>query len=113
MMKICQWTDINSLAVRQVGKPAVYVSNGLDYCDEPQDEKIWDFVAAEMADIYGIATNEYYGVMAGLVSGGMFFFDSEKEQNRFYRVFEQPLTDSSAIYSCTYSADGVCKTENT
>lgn len=110
-MKICQWTEVHSLAVKQVGKPAVYVSNGLEMT--PEDDKIWEFVLTEMKSIYGDNTDEYYSIMAGLVSGGLFFFDTKDEQYRFYRVFEQPLTDSSAIYSCTYSADGACQTENT
>lgn len=48
-----------------------------------------------------------------MVGGGLFFFDTEEKQYAFYRIFEQPLTDSSAIYACTYNASGVCKTENT
>jgi len=30
-MKVCPWHEIQSLAVKQMGKPAVYVGNGLEY----------------------------------------------------------------------------------
>jgi hypothetical protein len=110
-VKVCQWNEIHSLAVKQMGKPAVYVGNGLEY-NTPEDDEIWKFVQSEVKAIYG-ETNEFYNVMSGLVSGSMFFFDSTEEQYRFYRIFEQPLTDSSAIYACTYDSDGQCQTENT
>lgn len=111
-MKICQWNEINGLAVKQIGKPAVYVSNGLKY-DSPEEDQIWEFVREEMKSIYGDGTDEFRAVLSGLINGGLFFFDTEEEQYRFYRVFEQPLTDSSAIYACTYNSDGECETENT
>ena len=111
LIRICNWTEINRLAVKQVGKPAVYVSNGLEY-DTPNDEEIWKFVMSEVKAIYG-ETDEFYAIISGLVGGSLFFFDTEEEQYRFYRIFEQPLTDSSAVYACTYGADGQCQTENT
>lgn len=110
-MKTCQWNEIHSLAVKQMGKPAVYVGNGLDYTT-PIDDEIWLFVQSEVKAIYG-ETNEFYDIMSALVGGSMFFFDTREEQYRFYRIFEQPLTDSSAIYACTYAPDGTCQTENT
>ena len=111
-MKALNWAEINSMAVKQMGKPAVYVGNGLEY-DTPKDDEIWKFVMAEIKSICGGETDEFYTVMASLVSGGLFFFDSKEEQYRFYKIFEQPLTDSSAIYACTYNSDGTCETENT
>lgn len=110
-MKTYQWHEIISLAVKQIGKPAVYVSNGLVY-NNPTDVEIWKFVQSEVKAMYG-ETKEFYNVMAVLGNGSTFFFDSEEEQYRFYRIFEQPLTDSSAVYACTYNADGVCERENT
>lgn len=111
-MNVLSWAEINSLAVKQMGKPAVYVGNGLEY-DSPKDDEIWKFVMAEVKSICGGETDEFYTVMASLVNGGLFFFDSEEEQDRFYQIFEQPLTDSSAIYACTYNSLGECLTENT
>ena len=110
-MKVCPWSEIQSLAVKQMGKPAVYVGNGLEY-NKPQDDEIWKFIMSEVKAIYG-ETDKFYDIMSGLVSGSMFFFDTEEEQYSFYRIFEQPLTDSSAVYACTYGADGQCQTENT
>lgn len=112
-MKICQWNEIHSLAVKQVGKPAVYVGNGLDYYDSIDDQKIWSFVLEQMKSIYGHNTEEYFDIMSGLSTSSLFFFDTIEEQYRFYRVFEHELTDSSGIYACTYAADGTCETENT
>lgn len=112
MMKICNWTDTIELAVQQVGKPAVHVSNGLSY-DTPDDDEIWKFVQKKMKAIYGNKTKEFYNVMNSLVFGGLFFFETEEEQQRFYTVFERRLTRSSAIYACTVSRDGKIETENT
>ena len=112
MMKICDWSDVYRLAVQQVGKPAVSVRNDLAH-DTPEDDEIWDFVLDQMRAIYGNETPQFYDVMSSLVHGGLFFFENEEEQYCFYRVFEQPLTDSSAIYACTYGADGTIETENT
>jgi hypothetical protein len=111
-MKICDWVDTIELAVQQVGKPAVHVSNRLSY-DTPEDDEIWDFVVAQMRAIYGDKTPQFYDVMSSLVPGGLFFFENEEEQYRFYKVFEQPLPYSSAIYACTVSRDGKIETENT
>ena len=111
-MQICNWVEINSLAVKSVGKHAVYVSNGLEY-EDTKDDEIWTFVCNEMKSIYGKDTSDFNSIMSNLISGGLFFFNTEEEQRRFYRVFEQPLTDSSAIYACTYGPNGECCTENT
>lgn len=111
-MKTLQWHEICAAATAHIGKPSVYVNNGLEYKDK-EDDVIFTFVRDSMVEIYGHNTSEYYEVMTHLVVGGLFFFETEEEQYRFYRVFEQPLTDSSAIYACTYNANGECQTENT
>jgi hypothetical protein len=111
-MKVLNWGEINELAVRQVGLPAVYVSNRLTYTD-PKDGNVWRYVMAEMKTIYGDGTKEFHDVLLAMVHSGMFFFDDEDQQQRFYQVFNQPLTYSSGIYACTYSADGQSHDENT
>jgi len=112
-MKVCNWTKIHSLAVKQVAQPAVYVCNGLDF-ERPEDDAIWRFITGELRAVYGRST-EFYDITAELTGhkGSLFFFDTIEEQQRFYTIFEQPLTDSSAVYACTYTADGECQTENT
>ena len=51
--------------------------------------------------------------MGGLVNSGVFFFDSEEAARKFYSIFEQKLTESSAIYANLISPiDGII-TENT
>jgi len=112
-MKVCNWTLMHSLAVRQMAQPAVYVSNGLDF-ERPEDNAIWRFITGELRAIYG-RTSEFYDITGELTGhkGSLFFFDTVEEQQRFYKIFEQPLTASSAVYACTYTADGECQTENT
>lgn len=111
-MLVLDWCRTNELAVKQVGKVAVYISNGLAY-DDSQDNAIWKFVQDSMKAQYGDGTTEFYDVMGHLVNGGLFFFETKEEQMAFYQVFEQTLTDSSAIYACTYDESGQSITENT
>ena len=111
-MKVCSWNTILSLAVQQMNKPAVYVSNGMQY-DTPHDDEVWKFVHSQVRNIYGDNTPQYFEIMAGLIDSSLFFFETEAEQQKFYTIFDQPLTDSSAIYACTYSANGECESENT
>ena len=111
-MESFAWHNIVGMAVAHKGKPAVYVSNGLEY-DKPEDDEIWKFVMDQCKIIFGETTDEFYSTMTHMIGGGLFFFDTKEEQYAFYRIFEQPLTDSSAIYACTYDASGVCQTENT
>lgn len=111
-MKILTWSETMNAAVKQVGKPAVYVNNGLEF-DDPKDKAIWQFVRNEIKDIFGDETDEYFKVMGNLGNSALFFFDSEQEQERFYSIFEKELTYSSAIYACTYDKNGECQTENT
>ena len=106
---ILQWHEVIKLAVKQIGKRAVYVSNDLSY-DSPQDDKIWQFVIDEIKAKF---PDNAYNLLSGVTNSGLFFFDTEEEQYKFYDIFEQPLTDSSAIYASTYDADGECETENT
>jgi hypothetical protein len=110
-MIFADWSDINELAVAQKQKWAVYVSNGLE--DTPEDLEIWDFILQELAAHYGKETQVYFDFTIGLISGGLFFFENEETADDFYRIFEAPLTDSSAVYACLYDNTGKCLTENT
>lgn len=110
-MEYFQWHEICGLAAKQKGKWAVYISNGLEFVTQAETD-IWDFVQAEFIKLYG-ADMAFYQQIGNILHGGMFFFDSEAECYEFYRIFELPLTDSSAIYACTYNPNGECETENT
>lgn len=112
MVKILDWSGINCAAVAHIGKPAVYIANHLSF-NTTLEDVIWQFVVKSIKEIYGDGNIECFDVMAAVLRGGLIFFDTEEEQHRFYRIFEQPLTDSSAIYACTYDAYGNCMTENT
>ena len=104
------WNKVNELAVKQVGKPAVYVSFGLDF-GKPEDEAIWAFVTATLSEMYDKQT--YLDLTGSIINSELIFFDTKEEQYRFYKIFEQPLTDSSPLYAVTYSRDGKTETENT
>ena len=103
------WHRMAGLATKQIGKYSVYVNNGLQF--DKYDEDIWYFVQSEINKLYDEKTALDYRTC--LVHGGLFFFDTEKECYDFYRIFEQELTNSSAIYACTYNPSGECETENT
>ena len=111
-MKALQWNEIVSMAVAHAGKPAVWVNNGLEY-EDSSDAVIWKFVMDQVRKLYGNSTEEFYSIMNSLVYGGLFLFDTVDEQQRFYSIFDQPLTNSNAVYACTYNSDGVCENENT
>lgn len=111
-MQIMNWVEVIKHAVIHTGRPAVWIDNGLDL-QYPKEQAIWQFVMDSMKTLYGDQTTEYFNVMTALVNGGLFFFDSEEERDRFYHVFDQPLTDSSGMYACTFNSDGTVLTENT
>jgi hypothetical protein len=106
-MNKLMWEDVVSLAVRQEGRLAVYVNCGLDYSPETVtvDEAIYEFISTEFVKLY---PEQYYSMHDCL-----YFFDTEDEQMKFYNIFTQPLTDSSAVYAATYDESGNCQTENT
>ena len=103
--------EIRGLAVKQVGKPAVWVDVRLDL-DSPEDEKIWEFIESEVKAIYG-ETDKFHDIIIAMCTHKMIFFDTKEEQYRFYYIFEQPLINSSVVYACAYNSDGQCETENT
>ena len=104
------WNKVHELAVKQVGKPAVHISFGLDF-NKPEDEAIWEFVTSTLKQMYDYET--YMNLTGSIINSELIFFDTEEEQYQFYKVFEQPLTDSSPLYAIAYSRDGETETENT
>ena len=105
------WCKTNELAVKAECRWACYVSNSLDF-DKPTDCDAWEFVD-EQIKARGADEVTFSNVMNNIIYGGLFFFDTETELDAFYRIFDQPLTYSSALYACTYNPDGECLTENT
>jgi len=119
-MKTLQWHEILSLAVKQSGKWAVYVANHLDICDDPKDEEIYLWVMDKFKEMYDdTRTKENHmnsvcdEARMAMMHSGLVLLDTEEEMLKFYNVFEQPLTDSSGVYACTFGPDGECLTENT
>lgn len=105
-MKFVNWTKTNKLAVQQVNKFAVYVANGED------DDRVWEFVRYAVFEFVG-SEAKFYDAIGNILEGGLFFFDTEDEARKFYNIFTQELTDSSAIYAALYKPDGICIGENT
>lgn len=109
-MNYVDWTEILKLAVKEKGMCGVYISNNLNF--DEHDIHIWEFVQGELKKLYE-EPKTYIMCIGDLIHGGLFFFDTEIERDTFYAIFQAPLTDSSAIYACTYDASGDCITENT
>jgi len=106
------WCDMAELATKHMGKFSCYIGNGLSY-NNPEEDAIWAFVQEELVKLYGDKTPKFYDYIGNVIQGGLFFFESEYEMMEFYHIFEQPLTDSSALYACTYCPINGCMTENT
>jgi hypothetical protein len=106
------WNEVHKLAVAHVGKPAVYVSSsGSD--DSAEETKVFDFIRSSLNNLYGDGSHETIDYMTAIINGSLIFFDTEEEQNKFYRIFDAEITDSSFVYACTYDKTGQCLTENT
>lgn len=96
------WNAMNSLAVAQKGKPAVYINNGLTFDDN--DSYIGESVMESLKP--KIHKDEY-------LNGGLFFFDTMEEAQEFFNVFNQNVVYASPIYAQLYDATGMGLTENT
>jgi hypothetical protein len=90
------WNSINSLAVAQKGKPAVYINNGLTFDDN--DSYIGESVMESLKP--KIDKDEY-------LNGGLFFFDTMEEAQEFFNVFNQNDVYASPIYAQLYDAAGM------
>ncbi len=106
--------DVTSLAVKAVGKRAVYIENHTDW-DKEEERGIEIF-------LFNLVENTYKDPkevklkheLRLLVSfGGLVFFNTKEDQYRFYNLFEKGAIDSSYIYACTFDETGKCLTENT
>lgn len=109
-IEFANWCKQHELATKQKGKFSVYVNNGLDF---ETDSAAWEFITGSFIKLFGERTKEYYEIAGNFVEGGLFFFETEEQAWEFYGIFEQELTDSSAVYACIYSPLTGCMTENT
>ena len=108
-LEYVDWNSINSLAVAQKGKPAVYINNGLSFVGN--DSYIWESVMESLKP--KIDEDEYLNSLSDLVNGGLFFFDTMEEAQKFFNVFNQNVVYASPIYAQLYDATGMGLTENT
>lgn len=100
------WTEYLSLAVKQKGQFAVYVSNNLDY-DSKDDNMIWTEFMLRANKVLDLDKSIH------IIYGGLFFFDTEDEMNTFFNLFTVSPIESSGLYACNYDSDGNCLSENT
>jgi len=110
-MEYIQPNHIRDLAVAYKGQHAVYIGNHLDF-ETYKERKLWDYVIQEVRMQYP-DPKEFNDIMSGLVHGGLFFFENGDQAQQFYAIFNQPLTQNSALYACLYDNTGVSLTENT
>lgn len=101
--------EINSIAVAAIGRPAIYISNNLDF-NLKKDRIAWNFLISAIAEKYGEKSDVYKTIA---ILSGFMFFDDLTELHDFYTLFEHPLIDSGGAYACTYNKFGVMLTENT
>ena len=98
------WHSANSLAVAQKGKPAVYLNNELNY--DYDDPHIWETITDNLREKMG---DDFLYI----IHGGLFFFDTMKEAEEFFNVFNQNVVYASPIYAALYDQYGNGLTENT
>ncbi len=94
------WTIINSMAVQQAGKPAVYLANGLGY--HRDDIAKSRHVDANLKKLDG----DYFTMAKQVIHGGLFFFDTNEQCAEFFNIFNAPLMINSELYACIYNSDG-------
>jgi surfactin synthase thioesterase subunit len=97
------WTEINRLAVASKGMHACYV-DGLD-------DSGYDILVNEVKKRYPL--KDHNVTLVGMLMGGMVFFDTKKELDKFFGMFMVDGVYGSGIYACTYSPSGEFITENT
>ncbi len=110
MIKFMNWADTNKAAVKQQNQWACYISNGLDLSSK-NDRVIYDFVIQQIGNLFK-EKKDFFSTISNITDGGLFFFESSKEMEHFYYIFNRELTYSSAIYACIYNPNGECLTEN-
>ena len=108
-VEYADWCSTNSLAVAQKGKPAVYINNELDY-NSANSMEIWNFVREYLKP--KMDEDKFYNSLSDLIHGGLFFFDTMKEAEEFFILFNQEPVYASPLYAVLYDASGKILTEN-
>ena len=107
--KTYQWYDYISLAIKQINKPCVYISNDLDYQNEHAE--IWEFVIDQVKQMF---PDTWHRILSDIIFSPLIQFDTEEEAWKFYKIFDvRGKTYASAIYASVYNADGESICENT
>jgi len=102
--------SVVEFAVRFIGKPCVYIDNGLEF-DTVEDEIVWKYVTDELVRLY--SHDMYLTVVNTVLHGGLIAFDTEKEQEELYSIFTSQEVHASGIYAVAFDKDGNAMDENT
>jgi len=89
------WNEINRLAVVNKGGYACYVDVGSGE---------FGTLVNEVRKRYPL-DDEHHIWLGAIVEGGLFFFDTKEELDKFYTMFEMSGMSGSGIYTCAYSPD--------
>jgi len=94
-----------SALAKKFGQAVVYVNNGLDY--DVFEDGIFDIIESSFDSIFneGLAKERFNQFLKG--SGGVFFFDTQKEASDFFGVFlHDDILEDTSMNACMYNSAG-------
>ena len=101
-MKYLDWRDINSLAVGNTNRPAVFIDSSAHATVE-----VWEHISSKYIEYFPNNTTDLYGVL----HGGLFLFDSNEEAELLYSIFDDKIC-ADTVYSALYDTSGNLIKEN-
>ena len=101
------WHEMLCLAVKQVGKCAMYVSGDFAEIGIAQEIALDKHFAS-----LGLNEIERANVYAAFIHNDVIFFDNADDMNTLYQLFEDKVY-ASVFYACTIDAQGNPMTVNT
>lgn len=76
-------TEMVKNVVKNQGKPAVYITNEMQYTDD--ELAAWELLCHDLVKVYGYHITEQ--LVNDIEDGGLFFFDTYQAQQEFFNVF--------------------------
>ena len=98
----CSWNETLKLAVKQKSLWAVYFV-GVSSDEKVESLELEDidntckFISTRVLAIY---PGDYNATVA-VITGGLFFFDSEAEMDAFYDIFASSEVELAGLYACS------------
>lgn len=101
------WNEVNAINENYKQQWSVYLSNKLQYND--YDEHIWHTVLQRCnAHKSLIAPKDIMFIR----QGGVFFFETQKEMEQFFNIFNEPPVYNSDIFVAAYDTKGYVISQN-